>query len=286
MYMKSSTSHVYVVSVVRDFGLYNRLVRENPCLSGCELYADDNNQSNVAITRRYNAHLNVLNRKEGWIVFCHEDFEFLDSLKEKLENLERGAIYGIAGVDFNGVSQGLTLNSEKDGSGLTVTGRPFSSAKLVSTLDCMCVIVHSDLIRKTCLRFDENLLFDMYVEDFCATAHERFGVPSYVLPIRTQHYSWGCVGDRFNAAYKYVAEKFRGTSTTYYTTLSRRFGNGCFDLEPYARKTKYNFVFFVFLVFTDNGRWIISLLRYRLKLFSWRFVDPKKWKSANPMTIL
>ena len=55
--------------------------------------------------------------------------------------------------------------------------------ELVDTVDCQCLIVHSDLIKKYHLRFDEHLQFHFYAEEFCIMASEKYNIPSYALSI-------------------------------------------------------------------------------------------------------
>ena len=52
-------------------------------------------------------------------------------------------------------------------------GRRVKTGIKVQTFDCQCLIIHSSLINRYKLRFDENLTFDLYVEDFCANANEK-----------------------------------------------------------------------------------------------------------------
>lgn len=279
---------IHVVSVVRDFDMYNRLVRNNPCLGGCVLTAYDNRFENVSIPKRYNDFIEAhAYEDDDWMVFCHEDFEFLENLQEKISSLRlnKDSIYGIAGPDFDGNPQGCTLNSRKDGSAIAVSGVPFEDKKIASTVDCMCVIVHSSCVLKCGLRFDSKLSFDLYVEDFCIQARERYGVLTFVIPIRTQHYSWGVIGDRFKLAYEYVARKYANLSTVYHTTLSRRIGNGCMDKEvPFECGLRHYMGLFLTRT-TVDGYFELSFLRYRLCFYRKRVVDPIEWKHSNPQTI-
>ena len=279
---------VYVVSVVRDFDLYGRLVKNNPCLAGCELCPFDNRIENISITKRYNSFIDEHRFKaEDWLVFCHEDFEFLEPLEQKLASLHLAerALYGIAGVDFTGISRGLTLNSEKDGSKIVVSGFPFSGPVEVSTFDCMSIIVSARTLKREKLRFDENLSFDLYAEELCINARERCNIPSYVLPIKTQHYSWGNIGERFMLQYKYLSNKFSQAQTTYFTTLGRRLGAGHYD-ETGFTYCRPNRVMGLFLKrMRSDGCIEVALLNYRLCIFRKKIVDPINWKSANPYTL-
>ena len=66
-----------VISVVRDFDTYNRLVKGNPFYSArTNFVAFDNRVENQGISKRYNSFLdNYDYSKSDWFLFCHEDWE-------------------------------------------------------------------------------------------------------------------------------------------------------------------------------------------------------------------
>lgn len=216
----------YVVSVVRDFKMYSKCVGDNPCFDGFRKVVFDNNQENLAITKRYNSFIDSLGKDEDcWIVFCHEDWRAEEDMAAVLKHLDPGKIYGPIGVFIQHrmirdyiVPVGKIRMCDKDGGRLIVTGRSAMKHGRVDTLDCQCVVVHSSLIRKYGLRFDENLLYDMYVEDFCATAHDRYGVFTEVYPMRCTHFSYGVLGSSFFNALAYMKGKFKSSYKGYVTT--------------------------------------------------------------------
>ena len=74
------------ISVVRDFDLYNRVIANNPNLGDAQKIAFDNREENRPIPARYNEFLDGYDySKPAWFVFCHEDFEPLESLEPLLE---------------------------------------------------------------------------------------------------------------------------------------------------------------------------------------------------------
>lgn len=81
------------------------------------------------------------------------------------------------------------------------------------------IIVHSSLIKKYDLRFDETLSFDLYVEDFCIQAREKYGIVSKILPLKCQHYSYGNVSKRFYELLKYMRKKYKKSNRIYYSTV-------------------------------------------------------------------
>ena len=213
-----------VVSVVRDFGMYDRCVRNNPNLDGCELVPVDNTVENKAVTVCYNAALEDVVSKGGegrWIVFCHEDWEVRENLAEALDGLDRNFLYGAIGVQVERygradvmVVRGRVVQPFGKGDGMAmVQGRDRDGE--VGTFDCQCLIVHSSLLSRCGLRFDEKLLFDMYVEDFCAMAAERYGIRSRILPVECVHWSRGRISANFRQSVRYVRDKYAEASGRY-----------------------------------------------------------------------
>ena len=213
------------ISVIRDFAMYDRLVRNNPNNAGAEFVAFDNNVENKTIPVRYNSFLNSYDySKEAWFVFCHEDFQFLEPVAPKLDSLDKGAIYGVFGAKLRVPGVGLQIDSNKDGSDMSFRGLPVSGPTTVDTIDCACLIVHSSLVAKFSLRFDENLTYDLYTEDFGIAAKEEFGIDTKVLPIRTHHYSYGNVVQRFHDQLRYLNDKYADASQVYVTTTCYAIG--------------------------------------------------------------
>ena len=219
-----------VISVVRDFEMYNRLVKNNKFYpKDTHFYAFDNNKENLTIPKRYNSFLEDYDySQENWFVFCHEDWEIKEDLMTRLESLDKNALYGPIGValNWNGFSSrvfGEIENSNKDGSGLLVVGNKCLPLSEVGTFDCQCLIVHSSLIKKYGLRFDKNLSWDLYVEEFCITAREKYDIPSKILALKCQHYSFGNVEERFYLQYQYLQNKFKSARNYYNVTCSDQF---------------------------------------------------------------
>jgi hypothetical protein len=68
-------------------------------------------------------------------------------------------------------------------------GQPLEQPAPVDTVDCCCIIVHSSLIRRHNLRFDERLEWHLYAEAFSLDARAEHGVETWVFPIDSGH--WG-----------------------------------------------------------------------------------------------
>lgn len=212
-----------LVSVVRDWAMYNRCIATNPCLHAVSRFPLDNTTKGKGIPACYNTFLDQFDfSQSAWLIFCHEDFEIKTPLSDIFPALDVGKLYGPIGVVTKkrfGVFhqwqlQGCITESHKDGTNARLVGHPVPLGTPVETFDCQCVIVHSSLIQRTGIRFDENLSFDLYVEDFCIQAKEHFQVESVILPLPCQHWSGGNVGERYRAQEVYLNTKWSGCCYT------------------------------------------------------------------------
>jgi hypothetical protein len=212
-----------IVSVVRDFGMYDRLVRNNPFNRGATFYPVDNREKNEGVPVGYNSFLNQFDySKEQWFIFCHEDWEIQEAWFSKIEGLDIAAIYGPVGTVMLGPKKivlGRISNSCKDGTGLRTIGIPCKTGTEVGTFDCQCLIIHSSSIRKWGLRFDEELPFDLYIEEFCMNAFENYGMASRIVSLQCQHYSFGTVQPRFFDGAHYIRNKYPNLSRYYSTSV-------------------------------------------------------------------
>ncbi|MDT8364614.1 MAG: hypothetical protein RQ714_08240 [Nitrosomonas sp.] len=146
-----------------------------------------------------------------WLFFVHEDFEIKCDLFI-INNLDPEIVYGTFGINFEHdvpVGYGKHICSRKDGSGPLDVGNVVLDTVKVQTLDCQSILIHTSLLANhTLLRFDENLTFDLYAEDFSINAQERHGIEVKIFPLRFQHYSYGKVTERYHAGLRYLAEKY------------------------------------------------------------------------------
>lgn len=208
---------VRFVSVVRDFAMYARCLGNNPALKGCTLVPVDNTRLNEPIPVCYNRFLDSPEgRKDGWIVFCHEDFEPSSDLPLLCAGLDASSLHGVVGAARRGFAgfgmqrlYGNMIESRRDGTGGEWTpGRAIARPVEVECFDCCCLMVHSSLVAKHRLRFDPNLQFDLYVEDFCASAKLHHGIRSFVHPVRCRHRSGSRAGDRLFRLLPYLEQKY------------------------------------------------------------------------------
>lgn len=215
---------VSVASVVRDVSMYEHCVLHNPNLVGCELAMLDNRTENLTVTERYNDFLDSID-DDRWIVLCHEDWEVKEPLLPILERLDKSRLHGPIGVFVEEkknvdvlVMKGCVEQSSKGGGKIIVIKGKEPEGR-VDTFDCQCLIMHSSLVRGHGLRFDENLRFDMYVEDFCVAAYEKAGIESHAVRIACHHHSGGKLSQSFTDSVEYVRRKYASSLKRYATIV-------------------------------------------------------------------
>lgn len=210
-----------IISVVRDWTMYETCLGKNPQLRGCHLIPVDNRETNEFIPVCYNRVLDALTvGQRAWLVFCHEDFQPLEDITATLAGANPERIYGpiggrlvnqrpwLLGGLWPGVFAGQIETCDKDGGNVGSFGVPVESDTCVDTVDCQCLIVHSSLVERHRLRFDERLSFDLYAEDFCLGARLMKGVETAILPFRCRHWSRGTVLPRFFEQKAYLDAKY------------------------------------------------------------------------------
>ena len=209
--------NVVIVTVVRDWAMYDNFVLTNKWCEGLTFSPSDNSIENLPIPVRYNSFLESYDYShDAWLVFCHEDFEFLENPCEVVKRLDKDALYGPIGhlrvglFGFGAQRVRGEISITKKGNSLAwKIGRRLSRPARVETFDCCCLIVHSSLVKRHGLRFDEILEFDMYVEDFCATAYEMYNVPSYAVQMEACHHSDATASGRLWRHLPYLAGKYK-----------------------------------------------------------------------------
>lgn len=212
---------VKVVSVVNDYTVFERCIKNNPCLQEFDITVFDNCKENIGIPKRYNSFIESLKQGDDfWILFIHQDFIFNENPLKKLENLDKACVYGVVGMamprfylQFSPefifrLGQRCMFGQIYEGEALRLVGHKVGRKcqPVVKTLDCCCCMVHSELLRENNLRFDENLDFHMYVEDFCLTAAE-FGIKSRVVQMDCRHLSGGKYGPELKESADYLKKK-------------------------------------------------------------------------------
>lgn len=221
----SEEQRLIYVTVVRDFTFYDRFFINNPSVNEHTLYPIDNRADNLYITTRYNQFLDSYDyESEAWFIFCHEDFEVRKEIASLLSGLDKKTLYGPVGCRLvitkktlfgnrtKSLYLGQVLCSDKDGANEFYEGQKIAAPERVDTVDCMCLIVHSSMVKETGLRFDENLSFDLYAEDFCIRAVREFDVPTYAVQLDCHHWSKGNFCERFYKQLIYLNKKYPDAS--------------------------------------------------------------------------
>ncbi len=198
---------IIFISVDNNYELYNKCVKENPFVknnSNITTVSFDNTVENKFISVRYNEFLNSFDYAKSqeyggaWFVFCHNDWEILEDIEPKLKNLDKNAIYGPIGTvlykrnakDYIIEWCGQCFEKKRDGSNLRLlTNTHTDTGTCVDIVDAQCMIVHSSLVEKYNLRFDEQFEYDMYVEDFMVNAKLKYNIQGKIINLKCCHWS-------------------------------------------------------------------------------------------------
>ena len=216
-----------IVCVVNDYEIFNKVVKNNENLTDCEIVSYDNTLENISITKRYNDFIshNIENKADSeasfWTIFIHQDFGFMENLNLVLEKLDTNCIYGAIGATMqNGVYlceedtmyfypaiHGRILQGNNDFN-FTEFGPILDEQKVVDSLDCCCIMIHSSLIKKYNLKFDENLNFHMYAEELCYRVKNEHEIKTKVVQMNCFHIGRGVLNDEFTDSVAYLKTKF------------------------------------------------------------------------------
>lgn len=223
-------SRVIIISVVRDFSMYEKCVRGNPNCVGAEFAVFDNRVENQGLSYLFNRFLSSRPENEdAWYMFCHEDFELREPICPLLDKLDSQSLWGPIGarttrhfVYYKWELLGRVWQCDRNGHNLLQMGEAVPLGTEVETFDCQCLLVHSSLVSCFNLGFDENLTFDLYVEDFCMNAHERSNgrIRSRIIPMAACHWSGGNMGERYYRQEAYLKRKYPNSSATGTASLS------------------------------------------------------------------
>lgn len=259
-----------LISVVRDFDLYQKLIQTNPFTQDATCTPLDNSRENKHISVRYNEFLNTYDYTQAdWFIFCHEDWELKEDLSARLAHLDKGQLYGCIGR-MNVKKLGQITQSDKNGRDhVEQVGIYCNELTQAMCFDCQCLIVHSELINKHQLRFDENLSFDLYVEDFCIHAREQHDIKSYILQLECQHYSRGNVQERYFEQLRYLKEeKYKQTKHGYMLMVTDDIIGRSFSIKLHVMMDQIAHFFYQDKI-TQSGRRIIKVCKipiYRKKV--------------------
>lgn len=214
-----------IICVFNKKEVFEKIVRDNQQTTNCEIFGYDNTSENIAITKRYNEFIEKNIKEDSpdfWCAFIHQDFGFQEDMDLKLENLDKNYIYGPIGVKFNypvttDTREGFDpdrlvvygMIAQRINQEFITYGEYITQPTIVDSLDCCCIIMHSSLIKKYNLRFDENLSFHMYAEELCYRAKKDYGIETKTIQTKCFHLGIGVLNDEFKASVKYLKDKFK-----------------------------------------------------------------------------
>lgn len=223
------TMPVKIVCVINNYEIFNKTIVTNAHMSDLPIHVYDNTVENIPISQRYNHYIKNYMQNEDWLIFCHQDFGFLEDPRKKLQALDAKCIYGPIGaarkkgifirnsrVLFEQKKLYGQINQARNDERYYQNGIYLNKPKRVDTIDCCCMIVHASLINQYSLSFDETFQFHLYIEDFTLRAQYSFGVKTKAVQIKCKHSSIGRLNEDFhksleNLKLKYIDKKFVGT---------------------------------------------------------------------------
>lgn len=218
-----------VICVVNKQDIFEKIVRDNESLKNCEIFAYDNTNENIAITKHYNKFIeeNIVKSPSGkdsnfWCVFIHQDFGIQEDIDLILNNLNRNYIYGAVGIKFYypvtiDTNEGFDCNklivygmiAQMSNNNFIPYGEYITEPTTIDAIDCCCIIMHSSLIKKYNLRFDENLNFHMYAEELCYRAKKDYKIKTKAVQIKCFHLGVGVLNQEFRDSVQYLKDKFK-----------------------------------------------------------------------------
>lgn len=216
---------IKIVSVVSNFEMYKKCIQDNESMNKHELIFYDNTKENIGIPKRYNDFIRQnVNNDDFWIIFCHQDFGFDKDPQEILDKLDKDCVYGPIGAigreqflsirrfqpKFNVIKThllGQIRQFKKKKQDFFLSGEFINEPTNVETLDCCCLIVHSSLVKKHDLKFDENLDWHLYVEDFSIVAKNKYNILTKAVQFDCFHMGQGDINEDFNKSWEYMLKK-------------------------------------------------------------------------------
>lgn len=208
---ENKKSNNKICCVVNDFHIYQSVIESSRFMNDLTVTVYDNTNENIGISKRYNDFIEHNLDNDCWLILCHHDFAFLEDIDIRLASLDKSKIYGPIGATKI-KNQRVILGQINQGHNGKICkhGLKINSDQPVDTVDCMCMVIHTSLLKLTGLRFDENLTFHHYAEDFCLNALINFDVETHVFQTECLHTSYGVLSKSFFDAVRYVKTKYNG----------------------------------------------------------------------------
>ncbi len=235
------------VTVVRNFEQYNQFFTNNNFVNKYKLVNYNNCEENIPITKRFNYYIENDLKDDCWVVFCHQDLEFKEDISLNLKDLDKNSIWGPIGATSKKnlmiflrfdikrlrkmriaiARRAYTVGEigELQKGEIVKVGKFLKKPVLVDTVDCCCFLMHSSLIKKYNLKFDENLDWHLYSEDFSLNAKVNHNILTKVIQMDCNHHSMGSFGIGFEYSLVYLRNKYKsiGFASTCYDGYSYNF---------------------------------------------------------------
>lgn len=217
-----------IICVYNKQEFYEKVVVACEYHQNCDFFGYDNTKENMSIPKRYNHFIKTeITQSENpesqgfWCIFMHQDFAFREDPDLIIKDLDKNCIYGPIGVILKPIPSANTSEpveeyetvfygkvAQRVHQKFVYIGSSISGPTTVEVLDCCCMIIHSSLIKKYNLLFDENLNFHMYAEEFSLSAKKNYGIETKVIEIECFHLGMGKLDDAFKTSAQYLKEKF------------------------------------------------------------------------------
>lgn len=201
---------VFFVCACNSPAVFERHAARSVGVQASDIHRFDNCADNRPVPVRYNQFIDGLTDADhGWVAFAHNDFAFLEDPRPWLARVSRDAFYGVIGAavvsrpragsapacEAYVVRGQVACSPQFFAPGLF--GAPVAEPVPVATVDCCCIMIHTDLIRRNGLRFDESFEWHQYSEELSLRARREWGIETVVLPVRSGHYGMGGIDERF-----------------------------------------------------------------------------------------
>lgn len=196
----TTESDFWIIFCHQDFGF-----KEDP-INKLNLLDKENIYGPIGIGNKFNLYKGLKNKLFQLIGF-YPVFRFMrkdDSGRFRLfyikkESIKKGFLYSKL---YGQILQGRNDSTFKK------TGKKIKFTTPAVVLDCCCMIVHSSVINKHNLKFDEKLNWHMYIEDFCLGAKVNHNISTKVVQLDCYHLGEGILNDDFYSAFDYVQNKY------------------------------------------------------------------------------
>ena len=89
---------VQIICVINNYKIFNSMIKKNKFMNIHQIHVYDNTINNVGVPDRYNHFIKNCMQNNTWLIFCHQDFCFLEDFTKKLFNLNKNFLYGPIGA--------------------------------------------------------------------------------------------------------------------------------------------------------------------------------------------